>query len=174
MPCIIIRVQSKDLLIWRFCIEFYLEYIRHVAYWFLQFCYKETYLMSPIFLLLLYLSFRAKHFACDFLLQTEWMALTKGKTGKEGYRALFVHTSIHAVGTLLVMLIFAPNLWWLAVVDFVVHAVIDCVKGRITLAKGLTPKDTFFWWAFGVDQELHNLTHLAYICFIFIALGGHF
>ncbi len=174
MPCIIIRVQGKDLLIWRFCIEFYLEYIPHVSYLSLQLLYKETYLMSPTLLLLLYLSFRAKHFACDFLLQTDWMALTKGKAGKEGYRALFVHTVIHATGTLLVMLVFAPHLWWLAVVDFVVHAFIDRVKGHITLVKNLTPKDTSFWWWFGVDQELHNLTHLAYICFIFIALDGHF
>lgn len=128
--------------------------------------------MSPIDLLILYLSFRLKHFAGDFLLQTDWMALTKGKASKEGFKALSVHAMIHALGTLLIVLIFAPSLWWLGLVDFVIHSIIDRLKGRITIRKHLKPKDTMFWWAFGLDQEMHNLTHIAYICIIFIHLGG--
>lgn len=130
--------------------------------------------MSIISLLFLYLSFRAKHFVCDFLLQTDWMALTKGESGKEGYKALFTHVAIHAIGTWVIMMVFAPSLWWLAVVDFIVHAAIDRIKGRITLSRALTPKDTSFWWAFGIDQELHNLTHLAYVCYVFMVLNGYF
>jgi len=83
--------------------------------------------MEPIALIALYLLFRLKHFACDFLFQTDWMALTKGKPGKEGYSALFTHTAIHAVGTVIVTVIFAPALWWLGLVDFVVHA-FSCVR----------------------------------------------
>lgn len=128
--------------------------------------------MSPLFLVLLYIAFRLKHFACDFLLQTDWMALTKGKPGKEGYRALFTHTTIHAMGTLIIVMIFAPALWWLAFVDFIVHSVVDRIKGKITLNNNLTPKDTMFWWAFGLDQELHNFTHFIYICLIFVYKGG--
>jgi hypothetical protein len=130
--------------------------------------------MTPLSLLLLYILFRLKHFSCDFLLQTDWMALTKGKPGKDGHRALFTHSFIHAVGTLLIMLIFASSLWWLAVVDFFVHATVDRLKGKITLTKNWQTNDTMFWWAFGADQELHNLTHLAYIVVIFIHLGGVF
>lgn len=130
--------------------------------------------MSPISLLVLYLAFRLKHFACDFLLQSDWMALTKGMAGKEGYKALFYHTSIHAFGTLVIVLIFAPSLWWLGVVDFIVHSIVDRVKGRVTIAKKLTTKDTLFWWAFGLDQEFHNLTHIAYVCLIFVHKDGLF
>lgn len=128
--------------------------------------------MTPSTLLLLYLSFRVKHYACDFLLQTDWMALTKGKPGAEGYKALFFHTFLHSVGTLVVVLFFAPSLWCLAPLDFAVHSVIDRVKGVFTYRRGWTPKDTIFWWTFGLDQEAHNFTHLAYILAIVAASGG--
>lgn len=128
--------------------------------------------MTLLEILLLYIVFRIKHFACDFMLQTDWMALTKGRPGKEGYQALFSHTLIHALGTLLIVLAFAPALWWLALVDFVIHSVVDRLKGLITIKKGWKTNDTLFWWAFGADQELHNFTHLAYIVVILVYQGG--
>jgi hypothetical protein len=106
------------------------------------------------------------------MLQSDWMALNKGKPGKEGYNALFSHTIIHAIGTLLIMLVFAPGLWWLAVVDLFIHSVVDRIKGIMTLQKGWQTQDTMFWWAFGADQELHNFTHIAYIAVIFASKGG--
>jgi len=129
-------------------------------------------LMTPVSLLLLYTAFRLKHFVCDFMLQTDWMALTKGMPGKDGYRALFYHTAIHAIGTTLIVLIFIPSLWWLGLVDFIIHSVIDRIKGVLTYKKGWGPKDTVFWWTFGLDQEAHNFTHLAYIVVIVIYGGG--
>ena len=118
--------------------------------------------------------FRLKHFVCDFLLQSDWMALSKGKAGREGYKALFLHTFIHATGTLIITLIYAPDLWWLALVDLVVHSVIDRLKGIATLKQGWKTSDTVFWWVFGADQELHNFTHIAYIVVIFMHQGGVF
>jgi len=128
--------------------------------------------MTPISLLLLYSFFRLKHFACDFLLQTDWMALTKGKPGREGYEALFIHAGIHAIGTLIIVLFFAPSLWWLGPLDFVIHSAVDRVKGYYTYKKGWTPKDSMFWWTLGADQEAHNFTHLGYIILIWIHAGG--
>ncbi len=128
--------------------------------------------MTFLELLLLYVLFRVKQFTGDFLLQTDWMALTKGKPGKEGYRALFSHTGIHAAGTFLLALIFAPALWWLGLVDFVIHSSIDRLKGLFTYKKGWTPQQTIFWWTFGLDQEAHNFTHLAYIVIIVLYKGG--
>lgn len=130
--------------------------------------------MTPLTVLILYILFRIKHFMCDFMLQTDWMALTKGKPGKAGYQALFTHTLIHAAGTLVIVLFFAPALWWLAIVDFVIHSIVDRFKGLVTLKKGWKTNDTLFWWAFGADQELHNFTHIAYIIVIFIYKGGIF
>lgn len=128
--------------------------------------------MTPIAILLLYIAFRLKQFLCDFLLQTDWMALTKGMPGAQGYRALFSHTATHGVVTALIMLVFAPSLWWLGPVDFVVHSLVDRFKGILTYQKGWKPADRLFWWSFGMDQEAHNFTHLAYICYIVLALGG--
>lgn len=128
--------------------------------------------MTPAALLILYLVFRAKHVLCDFFLQTDWMAMTKGTPGREGYRALISHTGIHAAGTLFIVLLYAPSLWWLAGVDFILHSVIDRVKGTLTYRKQWQAKDTVFWWAYGLDQEAHNLSHLAYILVILFSLGG--
>lgn len=119
-----------------------------------------------ITVLYLYLIFRIKQFACDFLFQTNWMANMKGKPGPEGYKALFAHTGIHAFATLLIILAAAPALWWLAAVDFAVHSFVDRIKGRITDAKKWGPEKRLFWIAFGLDQEAHNLTHLVYVLVI--------
>lgn len=130
--------------------------------------------MDPVTLLLLYVSFRVKQFAGDFLLQTDWMALNKGKPGREGYRALFSHTIYHAAGTALIALLFAPALWWLGLADFCVHSLIDRTKGVLTYRKGWQYTDRWFWWSFGLDQEAHNYTHLAYIVLIVAHAGGLF
>jgi len=128
--------------------------------------------MTPLTLLALYIAFRLKQFVCDFLLQTDWMALTKGKPGLEGYKALFMHTAVHAVGTFLIMLVLAPSFWWLGLVDFIVHSLVDRLKGIYTLQKGWKYNDRWFWWSFGLDQEAHNFTHLAYILIIVASMGG--
>lgn len=128
--------------------------------------------MTPFEILLLYVAFRVKQFGCDFLMQTDWMALSKGKPGPEGYRALFSHTLVHAGATGLIALAFAPALWWLALVDLGVHSLVDRVKGLYTFRKNWTPKDTIFWWTLGLDQEAHNFTHLAYILAIIAVSGG--
>ena len=128
--------------------------------------------MTVSTLLILYICLRLKQFSGDFLLQTDWMALTKGKPGREGYQALFSHAGVHAGLTLLIMLVMFPSFWWLALVDFVVHSFVDRIKGVFTLKKALKTNDKLFWWTFGLDQELHNFTHLAYIILIATQLGG--
>lgn len=127
--------------------------------------------MNIFVILALYAAFRAKQFICDFLLQADWMALNKGKPGREGYQALALHAACHAMGTFIIVMVFMPSLWWLAVVDFCIHGLIDRIKGLITYKKGWNPKDRWFWWSFGLDQEAHNFTHLAYIVLIIMQKG---
>jgi len=123
-------------------------------------------------ILILYLAFRVKQLVCDFFLQSSWMALVKGQPEKkDGSKALFIHAGIHGAFTFLMMMYFAPALWWLGVVDFVVHSIIDKSKALINHKTGWTYKDNAYWWAFGLDQEAHNLTHLAYIVFIVVHSG---
>lgn len=124
-------------------------------------------------ILILYLAFRAKQLTCDFFLQTAWMANVKGNPfNMGGAKALLAHAGIHAAGTLIVMFFLAPAFWWLALVDFCVHGCIDKIKGAVTNKYGWTYKDTAYWWAFGIDQEAHNLTHLAYIVTVVLSSGA--
>lgn len=129
------------------------------------------FIMTLLSFLLLYVAFRLKQFVCDFLLQTDWMALNKGKPGGEGYRALALHAAVHGLGTLIVTLLFAPALWWLGVIDFVVHAAVDRTKGVLTFKNGWTYTDRWFWWSFGLDQEAHNFTHFLYMLMILAHYG---
>jgi hypothetical protein len=128
--------------------------------------------MTLLAILALYLAFRLKQFICDFLLQNDWMALNKGKPGWEGYRALLSHAAVHGVGTTAIMVLFAPSFWWLGVADFIVHGLVDRLKGIYSYQKGWSYKDRWFWWSFGLDQEAHNLTHLAYMLIIVVHMGG--
>jgi hypothetical protein len=127
--------------------------------------------MTYFSVVVLYLLFRVKQFTCDFLLQNDWMAMNKGKPGMEGYQALASHCLVHAAGTLIITLLFAPDLWWLGVVDFVVHALVDRIKGMVTYDKGWKTNDKWFWWTFGLDQEAHNLTHMVYLVIIVAHTG---
>src|SRR5262249_47784922 len=128
--------------------------------------------MTVLSLFLLYVAFRTKQFTCDFLLQTDWMALNKGKPGIEGYKALFSHTIMHGIGSFIIAFLLAPSFWWLGFLDFAVHSVVDRWKGVLTYKKGWKYTDRWFWWSFGMDQEAHNFTHLAYIVMIVHGLGG--
>ena len=110
----------------------------------------------------LYAMFVAKHFIADFLLQTSWMALGKGRTA-QWLAPLAVHAGIHAGLTLVIMLALKPALWWLAVVDFIIHSVVDRAKALVTDGLRLTQKDSGWWWLLGLDQALHELTHLGFV-----------
>jgi hypothetical protein len=131
--------------------------------------------MTVIDIIVIYLAFRAKQVVCDFFLQTSWMASVKGSPfNMGGAKALGIHAGIHGAFTFFLALIFAPTLWWLGAVDFVAHAVIDKLKGAITNKFGWTYKDNQYWWAFGIDQEAHNLTHFIYMLLILWSRGLDF
>ena len=116
-------------------------------------------------LIYLLIFFQVKHFIADFVLQNVWM-LQKSRPGWDFVLPLAIHCSVHALTTLVVTLWLAPQLWWLAVLDFAVHFVMDRIKagprylGRFTDVRGKA-----FWVSFGIDQMVHHLTHL-YICYL--------
>jgi Protein of unknown function (DUF3307) len=124
--------------------------------------------VSVVWLSALYIAFTVKHFAADFLFQTNWMA--SGKEQKQGWLLpLSTHAGIHGALTLALMLSLQPSLWWLGPVDFVVHGVIDRGKGLATRNLGLTLKDAGWWWLLGLDQALHALTHFSYIAALLVS-----
>jgi hypothetical protein len=54
-----------------------------------------------------------------------------------------------------------PALWWLGVVDFAVHATIDRTRAVVGRRLSLVPSRSGWWWLFGIDQALHQVTHFA-------------
>ncbi len=166
--------------------------------------------MNLLFILLII--YQIKHFLADYPLQNAYM-LGKFKGGKDWILPLLAHVSVHGLFTLAIVLCVNPSLWWLSLVDFGIHFVMDRIKASPNLMgrwKALTPQrfkelallkaeigdecwpwdgqferckncsfwDTYrkehcnnklFWWALGIDQMVHHLTHYLIIWFLVTA-----
>lgn len=106
----------------------------------------------------LLLAFQVKHFIADFPLQREYM-LRKTLPGWSFLVPLTVHCSVHALGTLVIVLFIDPTKAWLAVLDFVVHFVMDRIKASPNyLGRFNDVAKPAYWNCFGVDQMVHHLT----------------
>ena len=120
--------------------------------------------MPLLDIFILYCVFRIKQLFCDYFLQTSNMALNKGRPFNQGgFFPLVMHAGIHGIVTIVLMMYFAPILWWLGCVDFIIHGAVDKATAHIGLRKKWTPNEPQFWWALGIDQEIHNFTHLGFI-----------
>ena len=71
--------------------------------------------------------FQLKHFVADYLFHGKYM-LGKFKEDWSFFLPLLSHVAVHGAMTLIVCLIFAPSLWWLAFVDMTVHFLMDRIK----------------------------------------------
>lgn len=104
----------------------------------------------------------AKHYAVDFVAQTEWMA--RGKERVRGWALpLVAHAGLHALATLAIALSLRPHLWWLALVDLLVHGVIDRGKTLVAHRTRWPSTDPRFWWLMGFDQFLHQVTNVGLV-----------
>lgn len=140
------------------------------------------------FLLLIYFQF--KHFFADYPLQTPWM-LKKFSKDWSFVGPLSAHCGVHAMFTALAV-IFSGRLdcWYLPLVDFVAHFVMDRIKASPNLLgrfEALSKKEMkgilsyvptlgsdgvknrfgeqlssnrWFWYSLGIDQMVHHLTDL--------------
>ena len=110
-----------------------------------------------------------KHIIADFVLQNSWMAI--GKDQKKGWALpLLAHCLVHlAVATALILII-APQFWFVALIDFAIHIVVDRAKGLCASTFDVTMEHPWFWTLIGVDQALHHLTGFGLS--IFMAANG--
>lgn len=116
---------------------------------------------------LLFVVFQAKHFVADFPLQREYM-LRKVRPGWDFILPLSMHCGVHSGMTLAICLWWKPSLWWLAILDFVAHFIMDRLKsGPRYLGRFNDRTRTSYWAAFGLDQMVHHLTHL-YIIWLLV------
>jgi hypothetical protein len=120
-------------------------------------------MLTPIFILLV--AFQIKHFMCDFPLQGRYML---GKFKERGWIApLAAHCGVHAVGTLVVLTLWSNTanaaLLAAAVFDFVMHFAMDRLKASPKMWGRYKPDQPSFWYALGLDQMWHHLTHYVII-----------
>lgn len=87
-------------------------------------------MITYIFILLLLFQF--KHFVADYPLQNKYM-LGKFKDGFDWIVPLAAHAGVHGVFTFTIVILVAPNLWWLSVVDFGCHFLVDRIKASPNL-----------------------------------------
>ena len=107
--------------------------------------------------------YQIKHFVADFPLQREYM-LRKVRPGLDFVLPLTMHCSVHGVGTLLIILVVNPSLWWLAIADFIIHFIADRLKsGPRYLGRFNNLQKPGFWNVLGLDQMVHHLTHIYFI-----------
>ena len=130
--------------------------------------------MSDIFeaLIILLCLLQAKHMFADYFLQTRSML-----DGRHIYfhRGRFLHAGVHAGGSALAFSVMGaplPLVFALALGEWIAHYHIDWAKGRYTATYNLTPDDSAYWRATGVDQALHQLTYVIMLwCWLGIAGG---
>jgi len=102
--------------------------------------------------------FQVKHYVADFPLQSQYM-LRKTEPGWSFAGPLALHCAVHAGLCLAIVIVVAPSLWWLAVVDFVTHFAMDRIKsGPRYLGRYRDVSRTGFWNCLGFDQMVHHLT----------------
>ena len=105
------------------------------------------------------LVFAVKHLLAAFIFQTGWIA--HGKEATAGWIVpLAAHAGIHAVLTLAIAVAVRPSLWWLAILDLVVHFAIDRGKTLAGRWGRWTASDARYWWLLGSDQFLHQATNI--------------
>ncbi len=153
-------------------------------------------MLLTIFSLLI--AYQFKHFIADSLLQGRYM-LGKFKPGWDFIPPLAAHCGVHALFTLMIVLNVKPEYWWLAIVDFVVHFIMDRLKAgprymgrwhalsktemlaiiKRAVANKLTDKDKealrnnmLFWHSLMLDQKVHHLTHYFIIFMLVKDLEG--
>jgi len=113
--------------------------------------------------------YQVKHFIADFPLQRAYM-LQKVKPGWDFVLPLVSHCAVHALLTLLICLLVSPSLWWLAVLDFITHFIMDRIKaGQKYLGRYRDKAQPAYWNCLGFDQMVHHLTHF-YIVWKLIGL----
>ena len=129
--------------------------------------------MEPVIHVMLWslLAFEAKHFLCDFVLQTEWQVRTKGIYGHPGGA---VHAGLHAILSIPAILVWAPSAALMGVLilgEFLIHYHMDWSKEHIGRRKGLRVDMGAYWTLFGLDQFVHQLTYVAFLAILAGAFG---
>lgn len=112
-----------------------------------------------------------KHFLCDFVLQTPYQFLNKGKYGHPGG---IIHAGLHALTSLPIFYLIptsVPIVLAIVIGEFILHYHIDWMKEQTVSRRRWKFPQAEFWWMFGADQGLHQLTYLGMAAVLAAAVG---
>ena len=108
---------------------------------------------------LLLIVYQLKHFLADFPLQREYM-LKKTSANWDFAIPLGLHCLVHSGLTAIIVIYIDSSKWWLIILDFVVHFIMDRIKsGPHYLGRFNDMEKSSYWNCFGLDQMVHHLTH---------------
>lgn len=111
-------------------------------------------------------AFLTKHLLFDFPFQTVYM-LGKAKPGLDFVMPLSAHAGAHAAASLVIILMYKPEYWWLVLGEFVAHFMIDRMKCLykpwptgpwVAELKGKYLAQ--YYTAFGIDQWAHGICYV--------------
>ena len=120
-------------------------------------------------ILLLLAILLTKHYVFDFVLQTPYMFLNKGKYGHPGG---ILHAGLHALGSIAAILVLPPTFLIAAAIvvgEFVIHYHIDWTKEQIERRFQLSPTGARHFILLGFDQLLHQITYLGIVAILISA-----
>jgi hypothetical protein len=118
------------------------------------------------------LALQAKHFLCDFVLQTAYQVRTKGIYGHLGG---FIHSGLHIAGTIPALVILGAPLRaaiLILIVEFAIHYHADWAKAAIDRTYRWGTQDQRYWILFGADQFIHQLTYLGIVYVLLTGMIG--
>ena len=116
---------------------------------------EQTYLVLIVLAVL-----TTKHLIFDFFMQS--LSQIKNKR-IYGHPDGLLHAAGHAAGTCLAFAVITPTLavgFGIVVAEFVLHYHIDWLKEEIGYSLKLRQDQRQYWWAFGIDQWLHQMTYV--------------
>jgi hypothetical protein len=116
--------------------------------------------MTPETMLLGIAAFLVKHFIADYMMQTKFMLYNKGNYGHPGG---IYHAGVHMLTSIPVLLALgAGGLLTLLLIIFegIFHYHVDWGKEKAQSMLGLTIDKVEYWYLFGLDQVLHQLTYV--------------
>tara|TARA_R100000664_G_C2756434_1_gene144312 strand:+ start:3194 stop:3586 length:393 start_codon:yes stop_codon:yes gene_type:complete len=118
----------------------------------------------------LFLIFQLKHFVADYLLQAPFYDFMKGKFERNGWVIpLASHAGIHSILTMVICMVYTKDFLLsvcLALLDGIIHFVVDRVKASPNMLGRYKIEQPAFWISLGGDQMAHHLTHYLIIFFI--------
>ena len=105
-----------------------------------------------------------KHWIADFLLQTVYQVMNKGRYGHPGG---LMHAATHVVCTLPIFLVLPPHSMEFAAGllagEYAFHYHVDWLKERLNRGLALKPNMSGFWYLLGLDQLVHGLTYVVIV-----------